>query len=493
MLQWIASPTSARRLAPTILVALVVWLDSPLECGAEGSADPVEGKWLGSASTPVEQVVVGVEFRRSETGELEPFFTLPVANYFGIPIPAPVERDGDSVAVGMLGMALKLSNGRLEGTFPFPASPVTLERVEALPTAPAIPELPVPPEPRWLAQLGGRIFASPTVAEGITYVGTTSGVMYAVDAANGELIWAFRAGRPILGAALAEGSALFFVCDDGNLYKVSRDKGEEIWRYDLGDGLTPRILPAPNAPGWDCQAPTPVVADGVVFVGSGAGTFHAVDVATGEGRWRFVAEGKIRNGAAIDESRVLFGAADRHLYALERATGQLVWKHDTGAPIDSSPVVVDGRVLIGNRGAGLLALGAETGERQWETTFWGSWVEATPVIFEGVAYIGSSDLRRVSAIAPTDGRVLWRTDVFGWSWGTPLVTDKRIYVCAAGGNAHLASFNVLDRATGRLLQRRPHGEATRGFPWGFGGSPVLSGDTIVAATIEGTLYGFPLQ
>ena len=66
-------------------------------------------------------------------------------------------------------------------------------------------------------------------------------------------------------------------------------------------------------------------------------------------------------------------------------------------------------------------------------------------------YIGASDLRRVSAIDIRDGNVLWRTDVFGWTWGTPLVTADRIYVGAAGGKPyfidHVASFTVLDRKT----------------------------------------------
>lgn len=39
-------------------------------------------------------------------------------------------------------------------------------------------------------------------------------------------------------------------------------------------------------------------------------------------------------------------------------------------------------------------------------------------------YIGSSDLRRVSAIAPENGRVLWRTDIYGWTFGTPLLVGE---------------------------------------------------------------------
>jgi len=101
----------------------------------------------------------------------------------------------------------------------------------------------------------------------------------------------------------------------------------------------------------------------------------------------------------------------------------------------------------------------------------------------------------VSAIDARDGNVLWRTDVFGWSWGTPLVTADRIYVGAAGGKPymidHAASFTVLDRRTGRIVERWPLAEVPGAFQWGIGGSLAQDGDTIVATTLEGAVYGFP--
>ncbi len=252
--------------------------------------------------------------------------------------------------------------------------------------------------------------------------------------------------------------------------------------------------PHPQAFEWDWQGATPVVADGVVYVGAGDGGFHAVDVATGTARWRFATGGRIRNGAAIDGARVVVGSADHFVYALDRATGREIWKYDTQAEVDATPVVDDGKVLIGNRGPGLYALVAATGELVWRTFFWGSWVESTPVVADGTIYIGASDLRRVSAIDPADGRVLWRSDVRGWTWGTPLVDGDRIYAGAAGGKPyafhHVASLTALDRATGVALWRWPLDEVSGAHQWGVAGSPALAGDTLVITTIEGSVYGF---
>jgi len=99
-----------------------------------------------------------------------------------------------------------------------------------------------------------------------------------------------------------------------------------------------------------------------------------------------------------------------------------------------------------------------------------------------------------AAEAPRDGRVLWRTDVFGWTWGTPLVVGNRIYVGAAGGKPymidHVASFDVLDRKTGAIVERWPLPEVAGAHQRGIGGSLAQDGDTIVATTIEGGVYGF---
>jgi outer membrane protein assembly factor BamB len=194
---------------------------------------------------------------------------------------------------------------------------------------------------------------------------------------------------------------------------------------------------------------------------------------------------------------VIVGSADHFVYAFDRATGRKLWRHDTEAEVEDEPLVAGERVFVGNRGIGLIALSAATGERLWRTTFWGSWLESTPALVDGVLYVGSSDLGRVSAIDPAAGTVLWRTAVYGWTFGTPLVVGERIYAGAAGGTPyfipHVASFSVLDRATGRLLERWPLPDSPDAHQWGIAGSLARAGDTVVATTIGGSVYGFPLR
>lgn len=467
------------------------------EAGRETRRDPVEGLWLGLAGSEREKVEVGLDFRRDGEGKLRLFLTQPVSNYFAAPLGGEVKREGNEVRLDEMALSLRLEGGRLTGTYPGPNSPAHFERAESLPRAAPIPDVPAGPEPLWQTRLNGQIFASPAVYDGKVYLGTTGGVFNALDAKDGRILWSFEAGRPVFGAALVTADSVYFACDNGYLFRLARADGKEVWRYDLGDSRTSRLLAHPEVFAWDWHGPTPVLAGGLVFAGSGDGSIHAVEAAEGKRRWRFETGDRVRGGVAVAGDRLVAGSADHHLYALDRASGKLLWKKDTGAAIEDAPLVAGDRVFAGNRGGGLYAYALATGEPLWKTFFWGSWVESTPVLADGLLYVGSSDLRRVSAIRPEDGRVLWRTDVYGWTFGTPLVAGDRIYAASAGGAPyfipHVAAFSVLDRATGKTLRRYALPEVPGAHQWGSAGSPALAGDRVVISTIQGGVMAFPLR
>ncbi len=479
----------------TLLLIAVLWLVSGPATAADAVRDPAEGLWWGTVGSVREKVDVGLNIARAPDGKLTLRLTQPISNYFDVDPGGEVKRDGNRVVHEGLALSLQLDGDRLSGTYPGPNSPATFTRAKRLPVEQPPPAVPQGPAPRWETRLGGQAYATPVVADGVAYIGTTGGVVNAIDPRDGKSLWTFSAGAPIFASVAVTADAIYAVADNGYLYRLDRRDGKQRWRYPLGDGDVARVLPHPLVYDWDWQGAQPLVVEDTVYVGAGDGGFHAVAAGSGQRRWRFDTRGAIRNAAAVANDRLYVASTDHFVYALDRATGRELWRNDTGAALDAVPVVHDGRVLVGNRGAGLLSLDAASGETKWRLYFWGSWVESTPVVRDGVIYIGSSDLRRVSAIDPTDGHVLWRSDVYGWSWGTPLVTEKYLYVGAAGGTPyfvkHIASFSVLDRKTGRLIARRPLAD-TGGHQWGIAGSPVLAGDTVVVATIAGSLLGFPL-
>ena len=483
--------------------------------------DPIEGKWYGEAGFPQDRIAVGFEFKRNGKGELKAYLYEPVGNFYGLELPGAVERKGETYTIASYATTLTLRGDALEGTYLPSNAPAALHRTRTLPSETPVPALPPGPGPKWRAKLGaGEIFAPAAVRDGIAYVGSTNGTFNAIRESDGTFVWIFAAGRPIFGGALATDAHVFFVCDNGYLFKLDRRTGKEVWRYDLGDERSPRILShqiidtvEPRIGNFDFEnsSPVPRLADGVLYVGSGDGSFHAVDAETGKRVWRFEApengkppeslpwdpEGsnKIRTDALVDGPRVVFGSFGHKLRALDRKTGAEIWQKDLRAEISSSPELVDGKIIVGSRGGVLYAFDPETGKKLWGMLLWGSAVESSAAPAGGSLFaIGASDLRRVSLIDAKDARVLWRTDVFGLPWPRPAVSGGRVYASAYGyapyQMRHLGSFTALDAGTGRILWRWPS-PATDSLVSGFAAPPVVDGDLVIVGGLDGTLYGFP--
>lgn len=466
------------------------------EAEAAATAEPVHlvGKWWGEAGLPQDRIELGMEIVQREDGALHVLFYQPVMNFFGLELPGGVRQEGDAYIFDALGGSFALDDDVLEGEITSLKLPMRLARVESLPREEPIPEFPTGPGPSWVTKLGAPVCAPVSERDGVVYVGTTGGVFQAVNARDGSFNWVFNAGGPVYGGALVTDDAVYFVCDNGFLFRLDRATGREVWRYDLGDAQVERLLGHQYVFEYDCVAPRPLMVEDVVYVGSGDGTFHAVNASSGSRLWTYATQGKIRGGASSDGNLIFFGSLDRHLYALDRTTGAEVWKKDTRGQITSAPALIDGRLIIGTRGSALLAFNPADGEVLWKTLYWGSWVESEPVLVDGKMYIGSSDMRRATCYDPVDGSVVWRTDVYGWSWGRPLVTDSHVYVGAAGVEPylirHAGGLVALDRSNGKVTWRWPVPAAAGTLHSGFVGGPVLAGGVIVIAGLDGGLYGF---
>lgn len=459
--------------------------------------DPIEGKWTGLAGFPEDRVEIAFEIKRNDKGELRAYLFQPVMNFYGLDFSAVALHDGNKYELPDCGSSLELTGDRLTGTY-FPLkAPIELHCTGKLPAETPVPDLPPGPAPKWRLKLGGGIYAPAAVRDGVAFLGTTSGIFNAIDIKEGSFKWAVPVGRPVHGEALVTDDAVYFTCDNGYLFKLARADGKELWKYDLGGERVPRVLMHQTVFEWDYRSPKPVLADGVLFVGSADGSFHAIKADSGERVWRFETPSRIRSDALIDGPHVIVGNWDGLLYALNRATGTEVWKKETRGPLNASPALAGNKLIVANRNGLVGALDRATGKTLWRALLWGSAAESTAAPFGNLFYIGASDLRRITCYDPTDGRVVWRTDIYGIAWGRPVVTEKVVYAAAVGFEPyqmrHFGGISALDRVTGQTLWRweAPHGADI--YESGFAAGPTLAGDTLLAGSINGILYAFPGQ
>ena len=105
-----------------------------------------------------------------------------------------------------------------------------------------------------------------------------------------------------------------------------------------------------------------IIAAGTAYVGSIDGSLYAVDLATGQRKWKFETGGPIYSSPAVDDATIYFGSRDGHLYAVNAEDGKQKWKYDAEAPIYSSPAVAEGMVFVGVMSDFLLGVDSATGE-----------------------------------------------------------------------------------------------------------------------------------
>jgi outer membrane protein assembly factor BamB len=290
-----------------------------------------------------------------------------------------------------------------------------------------------------------------------------------------------------------QAGVVYFQADDGFLYAVSAGSGRERWRA--------RVVPTPVVrlpfddpkSRYDRFGSDVAFANGRLFLGTHEGRVLCLDPADGATAWEFSTGDAVLAAPAIAGGRVYAGSFDKGVYALDERTGRLLWKHDAKAPVVSTPAVHAGLVIVGTRAYDLVALDAATGAPAWSRYIWFSWVESSPVVRDGVVYVGSSDAAAAFAFDAATGRLRWKTDVFGWAWGQPAVTGSRVYVGTSSQvgypAGHRAGVMALDRATGAVVWRAPAPAAASGA-FGFPGSPAVGDGRVYVTSLDGRVAAF---
>jgi outer membrane protein assembly factor BamB len=134
--------------------------------------------------------------------------------------------------------------------------------------------------------LGGAMVGTPALDEttGTLYVGTFDKQMLAINTQDGSVVWRFpTAGWVWSGPALST-ERLYFGDLDGNFYAVDAANGKIVWQ------LTPDQLDG-------AIAGTPLVLDNTIYFTTESGSLYAVDNA-GKKMWSQVIGGKLYNGPA---------------------------------------------------------------------------------------------------------------------------------------------------------------------------------------------------
>ncbi len=222
-----------------------------------------------------------------------------------------------------------------------------------------------PLELLWKFKTGGPLHASPVIANGILYIGSTDGKLYALDAKQWGIKWVFDAGDAIRYAAAVLGNRVYFSARNNKVYALDAKTGEKLWEF--------------KSKGWMDAAP--IVLDNRVYVGAFPSRIYLLNASTGAleaMRERTIRIHGIEYGCAKGVFRPVFPEHKADL-----------WRSQTGGS-ESYPVTANGIVYIGARNGQLHAFDAASRTETW-TYQLGGFIDAAPAISDGVLYAASGD------------------------------------------------------------------------------------------------------
>lgn len=265
----------------------------------------------------------------------------------------------------------------------------------------------------WKYPTAGGIASKPWVSEGLVVFGSTDKVVYAVDVKSGRLVWTLPTQGRIFSSPYGELGHIFIGSDDQNIYAIHQMSGRRAWTYAADGQLRSRPLVAESLIVFACQMGTvyalslnreprwrfrarrgflasPVMRNGLVFIGSLDTNFYALDIRSGWAAWKYRAGGGIVSTATLWKNIVFFGAVDGYVYALDADDGRVVWRHQTANQITGAASVAEGNLYIGGVDGNLYCFDALTGAVRWHYQTDGP-ITGAPEIVDGVVYIGSAD------------------------------------------------------------------------------------------------------
>jgi len=80
-----------------------------------------------------------------------------------------------------------------------------------------------------------QVVASPAVADGSVYVGSTNGSIYALDRVTGEQEWSVETDGPVMSSPTVVDDTVYVGSHDATLYALEAETSDEVWTFEAGD------------------------------------------------------------------------------------------------------------------------------------------------------------------------------------------------------------------------------------------------------------------
>jgi len=309
-----------------------------------------------------------------------------------------------------------------------------------------------------------RFSSAREMKDAIIHAGRKSGSLRKVTTVDGggkdpttRQLWIFKCEDEIRATPVIDNGVIYVGAYDNNLYAIDINDGKFIWKYPTEGGIVSR----------------PVIKDNFAYFGSEDGRLHAISTKTGKISWSYDTGAPVRNSPVLIEGHVVIGSDNGSLYGINLATYQPSWRADIGSPIRSSPCFTGEHFVVGSDAGEMVNIDTR-GQIRWRFKSKKA-ITSTAVFHDKCIYFSALDGVLYSLDAKS-GWVIWRFRMEKGSTSSPCIFEHSVIVGSADYNLY-----CVDIGNGKEIWRYKMGHQVSG-------SPVVSGDSVYCGCADGGLY-----
>jgi outer membrane protein assembly factor BamB len=332
----------------------------------------------------------------------------------------------------------------------------------------------------------------PAIGDGVVYLGSEAGMLYAVEMETGREVWRFETGGPVFHPPLVYNELVLFGSWDGHLRAVNTDSGKLVWDFEAG-----RV-------DWKVHDifinGIPTVLDGVAYFSSEDFNVYAVNIETGRELWRHSLddEPQARQIPIVDRTAYI-GAWNGYMYAIDIDTGKRLWRSSTDDIGRASlpdqvpfvtvvPIVTDEAVYYTDWAGNLFAVNRMNGQQIWrfdpgavDSRHVGS--RSFMTLVNDVLYYSTLEDQHLYGVDRRSGQQVWSTETRGVVYG-PVSANNAIglyfeVLADESGEGGGAFMRAMDMNTRQVLWSADDAAS---------GSTVVDGVVYYGGT-DGTVHG----
>lgn len=312
-------------------------------------------------------------------------------------------------------------------------------------------------KPLWNFQCEDEVRGSVNFDNGVVYAGAYDNNLYAINAADGKLLWKFPSSGGIVTKPIIHENVVYFGSEDRRLYAISTRTGKELWNFQTDGPIR-------------CS---PKIFSGQLFFGADDGCFYALNLSTSRLTWRMDFEGPIRSSPLLTPENIYFGSESGDFYCLDYR-GQTVWRFKAKKSITSSPLLFQGCIYFTSLDSFFYAMDAKAGWPVWKYRM-GRGSVSSPCNYENNLFIGSAD-DNIYCIDAISSKELWRFKTSHQVSGSPTYYKEAVYCGSADGNM----YNI-DSKSGKLRWKFSTGQPITG-------TPVINDDILYIGSSDHFIY-----